>query len=157
MIISLLKIVDNPLQDIPLIAVLRSPIFEFTDNELIEIRLVDKSVFFFESIRKKIAQNNDDKLTIKLQDFMNKLCIWQEKANYMKLDLFIWNIYEETRYYAYVAGMPDGKRRTQNLNMLFEKAGIYEKTSLKGLFKFIKFIDRLVVSSRRHVFKQNNW
>lgn len=68
-------------------------------------------------------------------------------SEYTKIDSLIWQIYVDTGYYEYVSLMPDGKKRSKNLRMLFERATQYEKTSLKGLFNFIKFIDKLILSN----------
>ena len=141
-IISLLKIIDNPVQDISLIAVLRSVIFGFTDEEIIEIRVVDKYCSFYKAMQKKMSQK-DGELSKKIEDFFSKLKNWQFKTEYMTLNQFIWMIYMETGYYSYVSVMQDGIRRQANLKMLFERAKQYESTSFKGLFNFIRFIDNL--------------
>ena len=146
LMISILKVIDNPMQDIPLIATLRSTIGGFTDSELVDIRLVDKNCSFFDAMQ-KVAGQNEGKLSKKVNSFLNQINKWQSMAQYMPLDLLIWQIYTDTGYYSYVSLMPDGQKRSKNLKMLFERAGQYEKTSLKGLFYFIKFIDKLTLSS----------
>lgn len=147
-IISILKIIDNPMQDIPLIATLRSGLLEkFTDSELIEIRLIDKKCSFFEALMKKQI-NKDSALCEKISVFLEKLTKLQEVSNYLKISELIWRILSDTGFYAYVSLMPDGEKRSKNLKLLFEKAAQYEKTNLKGLFNFIKFIDKLVLSSK---------
>lgn len=145
-IISVLKVIDNPMQDIALIATLRSTIGGFTDSELVDIRLVDKNCSFFEAMQ-KVAGQNSGELSKKVTNFLNQINTWQVMAQYMPLDLLIWQIYTDTGYYSYVSLMPDGQKRSKNLKMLFERAGQYEKTNLKGLFNFIKFIDKLTLSS----------
>ncbi|MGB9678851.1 MAG: helicase-exonuclease AddAB subunit AddA [Thermoanaerobacteraceae bacterium] len=145
-IISLLQIIDNPIQDIPMLAVLRSPIFSFTEGELIEIRaeLPDNSIY--EAV-KKIADSNNE-IGRKSKSFLSKLSIWQEKAVYMPVDEFIWYLYTDTGYYGYVGAMTGGIQRQANLRVLFERAKQYEETSFKGLFNFINFINKLKVSSK---------
>ena len=59
-ILALLKIIDNPMQDIPLVHVMRSPIGNFTDNELVEIRLADSKGYFYEAILKKRVAANEE-------------------------------------------------------------------------------------------------
>lgn len=146
LMISVLKVIDNPMQDIALIATLRSPVGGFTDSELVDIRLVDKNCSFFEAMQ-KVAGQNEGELSKKVNSFLNQIDKWQAMSQYMPLDLLIWQIYTDTGYYSYVSLMPDGQKRSKNLKMLFERAGQYEKTSLKGLFNFIKFIDKLTLSS----------
>lgn len=145
-IMSLLKIIDNPLQDIPLVTVLRSNIFGFTDNELIQIRLSDKKCSFYESmIKAKLSVGND--LRKKIEKTLEKISNWKKEEKFMALDELIWKIYLDTGFYNYVSLLPNGDLREANLKMLFEKARQYEKASFKGLFNFITFIDKVKSSS----------
>lgn len=157
-IMSLLKIIDNPMQDIPLVTVLRSSIGGFTDNELVEIRGNDKNISFYESVKNKyeIFKNEieNNKLTVenedlknKLENFLHNLKKWQKEEKYMSLDELIWQIYSDTNFYNYVTLLPNGSLRQANLKMLFERAKQYESASFKGLFNFINFIDKLHSSS----------
>ena len=141
-ILSVLKIIDNPLQDIPLVVVLRSSICNFTDNDLITIRLTDRNCNFYEAlIKTRIICDGD--LKEKIESFLEKLEKWKSISQYMPLDEFIWQIYLDTGYYQYVGLLPNGAMRQANLKTLFEKAKQYEKASFKGLFNFIQFIDKL--------------
>ena len=154
-IMCLLKIIDNPMQDIPLVTVLRSCIGGFTDNELVEIRGNDKKVSFYESLVNYYSQNksksnddsknfnNSDELLKKIELFLNDLKTWQDQEKYMSLDELIWQIYSDTNFYNYVTLLPNGGLRQANLKMLFERAKQYETASFKGLFNFINFIDKL--------------
>ena len=146
-IMSLLKIIDNPMQDIPLVTVLRSPIFNFSDNELVEIRLCDKKSQFYVALRKSLVQVND-RLKSKIEDFLNKIEEFKQYEKEKPLNEFIWKIYIETGYYDYVTLMQNGKQRRENLKLLFEKAKQYEKASFKGLFHFINFIERMKLGSQ---------
>lgn len=147
-VMSLLKIIDNPLQDIPFVTVLRSEIGGFTDNELIEIRLVDRNVSYYRAFEK--AKDSNDirpELKEKINQFINLLKDLKEEEKTKPLDELIWNIYNKTGYYHYVGLMPDGTLRQANLKKLFEKAREYEKISLKGLFNFILFMEKVGTSS----------
>ena len=147
-IMSLLKIIDNPLQDIPLVTVLRSEIGGFTDNELIEIRLVDKNISYYRAFEK--AKNSSDiaeNLKEKITQFLELLKTLKEEEKTKPLDELIWDIYNKTGYYHYVGLMPNGNLRQANLKKLFEKAREFEKISLKGLFNFILFMEKLGTSS----------
>lgn len=145
-IVSLLKIIDNPMQDIPLVTVLRSFIGGFTDNELVEIRLVDKNCYFYESMEKAKIQVGKD-LNQKIDEFFCKIEKWRQDQEVLSLEELIWKIYNDTGYYEYVSLMPNGNLRQANLKMLFEKAKVYESASYAGLFNFINFIERLKQTS----------
>ena len=145
-IMSLLKIIDNPIQDIPLVTVLRSPIGKFTDDELIQIRLSDKKDNFYTCMQKaKISV--DSELSNKIEQFLNNLDNWRKEQEYLALDELIWKIYSDTGYYNYVSLMPNGMLRQANLRMLFERAKQYETASFKGLYNFIHFIEKIHLSS----------
>ena len=127
-ILSVLKIIDNPNNDIPLVTVLRSPIGGFTDNQALETT-------------KEKSQNLE--LKNKVNKFLNMLNDWQLKQEYLSLDELIWYIYESTNYYNFVSSKPNGELKTANLKLLFEKAKDYEKASFKGLYNFINYIDKI--------------
>jgi len=145
-IMSVLKIIDNPIQDIPLVTVMRSPIGNFTDDDLIEIRLVDKQDNFYNCLLKSKI-NATDKLRKKITKFLDNLDMWREEQEYLSLDELIWKIYTDTGYYHYVGLMPNGIIRQANLKMLFERAKGYETASFKGLYNFIHFIEKLKTNS----------
>ena len=145
-IISLLKIIDNPIQDIPLVTVLRSNIGKFTDDELVQIRLSDKYDNFYTCLEKAIV-NVDKPLQEKIKAFLNNLETWRNEQEYLGLDELIWKIYLDTGYYNYVGLMPNGILRQANLKMLFQRAKQYEQNNFKGLYNFINFIEKLKLSS----------
>ena len=142
---SLLQIIDNPLQDIPMIAVLRSPIFSFTPEELIDLRTTDREVSFYEILES--LEEGEFAAKGKVSAFLGKLQDWRDKASYMKIDEFIWFLYSDTSYYSFAATMPQGEQRQANLRLLFQRAREFESTSYKGLFNFINFIEKLRSSS----------
>ncbi len=142
--ISLLKVIDNPYKDIPLVSVMRSFIGDFTDNELIEIRLAKKDGYYYEAIKEaRNSEKTNKELKAKIEDFLNKIEKWREEEKYLPLNELIWKIYNETDYYNYVRLMPNGKVRKANLKMLFERAKEYEKISFKGLFSFIRYLEKI--------------
>ena len=148
-IMSLLKIVDNPLQDIPLVTVLRSEIAGITDNELVKIRLVDKNIPFYRALEKaKDDSSIDELLKNKINQFIDLIEDLKIKQNEMSIDELIWYIYNKTGYYDYVLLMPNGNLRQANLKKLFEKAKEYEKISFKGLFNFIIFMEKVGLTSK---------
>ncbi len=145
-IMALLQVIDNPMQDIPLLSVLRSPIASFTPEELIDIRLSQKESSFYEAMQKFV--NDGSETTVKkAASILQKLEEWRNKALHMSTDELLWYLYTDTGYYSYVGAMPAGLQRQANLRILFERARQYEETSYKGLFNFINFINRLKSSS----------
>ena len=141
---SMLNIIDNPYQDIPLVAVLRSPIVGLNEEELAEIRLVDKQEFYFtalsEYLRSEIAK---DEIKNKVQAFLLQLENYRDFANKNSIARLIWKIYQETGLLEYVSGMSGGKQRAANLHALYQRASAYEETNYKGLHQFINFIQRM--------------
>lgn len=142
MFLNLLRVIDNKRQDIPLLSVMRSPIGDFTTEELIDIRIHDKCGTYYDAIEKYIEEHDND-LKHKLVSFIEKLTEWSDEARYIKIDQFIWKLFMDTGYYYYVGAMPGGFQRQANLRILFDRAGQFEKTTIKGLFNFIKFIEKL--------------
>lgn len=142
-ILSVLKIIDNPNNDIPLVTVLRSPIGGFTDNELIEIRLEERNGLFYQALETTKEKSQNLELKNKVNKFLNMLNDWQLKQEYLSLDELIWYIYESTNYYNFVSSKPNGELKTANLKLLFEKAKDYEKANFKGLYNFINYIDKI--------------
>ncbi len=140
-VLSLLQIIDNPYQDIPLLSVLRSPIFNFSTDDLAEVRLVNRNASIYEALKEVAAQ--DTEVSKKSSDFLQKLAKWREMSLYMSTHKLIWQLYDETGYFSIVGAMQDGERKQANLKILFERALQFENTSYSGLFNFISFIDKL--------------
>ncbi len=149
-VISVLKIIDNPLQDIPLIAVLRGPIGGFTTEELADIRLVNKNTNFYEALKKCTLEevtNMKHETKEKINKFLVTLNKWREVSAYTPINELIWNIVTQTGYYGYVGALPGGAQRQANLKVLFQRAKDFERTSYKGLYSFINFINNVKQSS----------
>ena len=145
-IMDLLKIIDNPYQDLPLVHIMLSSIGMFTNDDLVEIRLCDKQSDFYTALLKARLSVTEE-LREKIERFLNQIEDFRNKNQYMDLDELIWTIYEETGFLNYVALMPNGSLRCSNLRMLFERAKQYETASFKGLFNFINFIEKIKIGS----------
>lgn len=149
-IINLLKIIDNPMQDIPLISVMYSPIYNFTSTELSEIRLVDRELKFYELLM-KILEDEDIEIRVSLKEkiakFISNLKLFIQKKSLVSADELIWFLYKYTGYYNYVGLLDMGEQRKTNLMLLFEKAKNYEKNSYKGLFNFVNYIQKISLKS----------
>jgi ATP-dependent helicase/nuclease subunit A len=145
--ISLLRVIDNPFQDIPLAAVLRSPIVGLNEEELSKIRIHQKRGSFWEAVssfcRSKEAQNTAV-FYEKIRRFYDLLTEWRSMARQGSLAELIWQLYRDTQFYDFVGGLPGGKQRQANLRALYDRARQYEQTSFRGLFRFLRFIERMI-------------
>ncbi|MGM0212682.1 helicase-exonuclease AddAB subunit AddA [Enterococcus sp. AZ109] len=140
--IALLQIIDNPYQDIPLAAVLRSPIVGLTEEELAQVRLLQPKKEFYRAMKQYMA-TKDDKTSEKLKNFSHLLINWREYSRQEALSDLVTKIYDETAYLDYVLGMPAGQQRHANLLALVERAKDYERSSFRGLYQFIRFIEKM--------------
>ena len=151
-VMSFLRIIDNPMQDIPLLSVLKSPILpctSFTPEDFIDIRLENNNTNLYECIR-LISEGEDEQkkeIREKCRSFLSELKEYKEKSLYMSTDEFLWHLYMKSGYYAYVGALPSGSQRQANLKILFERAKQFEETSFKGIFNFINFIDKIKKSN----------
>ena len=161
-ILSLLSVVDNPMQDIPLAAVMRSPIVGMDDEEMAWMMAVykrnskkgqDRGVYGawklwleegwitvgLSGIPVKTAHSISFK-SRRLSVLMERL---RGEARHLPIHELLYRVYRESGYYDYVSAMPAGETRRANLDMLVEKAAAYESTSYKGLFHFVRYIEKL--------------
>lgn len=145
--ISLLRVIDNPFQDIPLAAVLRSPIVGLNEEELSIIRIYQKRGSFWEAVTafcKSKQTENTVAFYDKLRRFYDSLTEWRSMARQGSLSELIWQLYRDTQFYDFVGGLPGGKQRQANLRALYDRARQYEQTSFRGLFRFLRFIERMI-------------
>ncbi|MFD1031211.1 helicase-exonuclease AddAB subunit AddA [Metaplanococcus flavidus] len=140
-----LRVIDNPYQDVPLVSVLRAPFIGLRENELAEIRLAAPQATFYDAVKTFMRSGTgiDRKAAEKLQRFMLQLEDWRNLARRGSLAELIWQVYLDTSYYEMVGSMSNGKQRQANLRALHDRALEYEKTSFRGLFRFLRFIDRM--------------
>ena len=137
--LALLKMIDNPHQDIPLLTVLRSQLYAISPDELAEIRLADRRSDFYDALKKRA--DACDELGRKLKDFVEKLNLYREKSRQLDISELVWYLYMETGFYEAQATLPGGSLRRLNLRLLYTRAANFEKTGLKGLYSFLQFID----------------
>lgn len=167
-VLSMLRILDNPRQDIPLTAVLRSPMVGISDEELAMLRISDKEESFHDCVLKKCeelcsedavceeprsedaASRQESEEVQGKQGYEYKLRAFYQMYQRLRrlvpdtpIHELIEILLKETGYGNYAAAMPAGARRRANLQMLVEKAIAYENTSYKGLFHFVRYIDEL--------------
>ncbi|MDS9470353.1 helicase-exonuclease AddAB subunit AddA [Sporosarcina pasteurii] len=144
--LNTLRVIDNPYQDIPLASVLRSPFIGLTENELAKVRLAAPNEQFFEALKRFVATGGsgiEPATQEKLQRFFTQFNDWRNLARRGSLSDLIWQVYTDTYYYEMVGAMPNGRQRQANLRALHDRAIDYEKTSFRGLFRFLRFIDRM--------------
>lgn len=146
--LNLLKILDNPRQDIPMAAVLSSPIAGLTGEELAALRVQFPEEPFYEAALHDWEQDSDNteismETRRKLQKFLQLLQKYRKKISYTPIHQLLYEILEETGYQAYVYALPGGEVKKANLEMLVERAIAYENTSYRGLFHFIRYMEQL--------------
>lgn len=162
--LSLLAVVDNPFQDIPLACVLKSPIIGMSEEELAWLAANYKQTSrknkygdrgLYSAVRLWLSEDErtagketdtadrNQKITDKLKKLEEMLLEYRLLATWLPIHELIYQIYQRSGYYDYASAMPAGRTRQANLDMLAEKASSYESTSYKGLFHFIRYIEKL--------------
>ncbi len=142
--LSMLKIIDNPLQDIPLITVLRSPIVGISLDELVYIRKASETGCFYEALKVYLEKEETQP---KLKPFMELLMAYREESSELKTEELLARLYVETGYYRYAAMLPNGAKKKANLDLLKKYAAEYEANNHGKLFGFLQYLDRLSKTS----------
>lgn len=153
-VLNMLALIDNPMQDIPLAGVLKSPIGGMKDRELAIVMAEFKKdpdrgedIGFYGAVKRymeKHGESEEDAVIYrKLAAFRNLLTTLRKESMYLPVSRLIYRVFDLTGYDKYAAAMPAGKTRQANLAMLVQKAEDYEKTSYQGLFDFIRYIEKL--------------
>lgn len=140
--LAVLQIIDNPLQDIPLASVLRSPIVGLSGDDLARIRMADRNGDYYLALKKYTATQRD-RLADRLSVFLSRLSAWRSMSKTRSVAELIWQIYRDTGYYDYAGALAGGTQRQANLKAFYDRARQYEKTSFRGLFRFLRFIGRM--------------
>ena len=149
-----LRVIHNPLQDYALVALMKSPMFSFDEDELARLSLQKAEDKIQENLYEKLV--NAQKLATsqkeliykdlakKLDQFMDILDSWRLYAKTNSLYDLIWKIYNDRFYYDYVGALPNGPARQANLYALALRADQFEKSNFKGLSRFIRMIDQVL-------------
>ena len=140
LILDTLAIIDNPHQDIPLAAVLRSPLANFTPEEMIQIRYWEKKGDYYTALASMASQQQSE-LGEKCAAFLAKLEQWRRVAGEQKVSTLISSIYREKGYFHFVGAMSDGAARQANLRLLLQEAYDYEQQEYAGLFFFLDLVN----------------
>ena len=152
-ILHFLRILDNPLQDIPLFGVLRSPIGSFTENEIAMLRTAKPKATLYEAMQLAVSEKEEQPMAFLQEDFaelikksrrfLELLSKYRERMTYEPVRTLIREILEETDYVQYMTAFPQGEVRRANLEMLLKRAADFEKTGTHGLFAFIRYMEQL--------------
>jgi ATP-dependent helicase/nuclease subunit A len=148
--LSLLQVLDNPRQDIPLASVLRSPLFGLSDTELARIKSHQrKGRTDFYSLLESVAESSDDKeLQKKVSDILRQLNCWRSLARRGLLADLIWQIYSQTEYLSFVLALSGGSQRRANLLKLHQRAIQFENFASSfncvSLSRFVNFLQKLL-------------
>ncbi len=151
-VLNMLRIIDNPLQDIPLAGVLYSPAFAFSGKDLARIRRAgDRDLLLFEALEAYAEQGEDPALLWRVRQFLVQLQTWRQERLYLPLHELIWKLLQDTGYYVYISGTPEGTARRANLDLLMERAIAYEKGSFSGLFHFLRYVEKMEDRARDEI------
>ncbi|MBD5508556.1 MAG: helicase-exonuclease AddAB subunit AddA [Lachnospiraceae bacterium] len=140
-LLHFLRILDNPLQDIPLYGVLHSWLGGFSEEEIALVRAAcPKKRYLYDAL---CACGADTALSDKISVFLQKISRYRDLAAYLSVHELLQTILRESGYLHYVAARSEGSRRRANVEMLLVKAADYEKTSYFGLYHFLRYMEQL--------------
>lgn len=142
-LLALLRVLDNPRQDIPLFGVMKSVFGGFTEEEIALIRSRDKGKSLYEVLAQIAGEAGGELLAKKAAEFLRKIARYRSYTSYMPIRELLQELVNDSGYLPYVTALPMGSRRRANVEMLFTKASDFEKTSYHGLFHFIRYIEQL--------------
>ncbi len=142
LLLSFLRIIDNPLQDIDLIAVLRSPVFSFDENELALLALKKKS-YLYEAIKEAAEDENSGK---KCRYFLAKLNLWRKESSFLSVSAFLEFLLGDINYLSFVGAMSHAEAHLENIDLFLNAAKKAEDSSFRGLFDFLQYMERISLS-----------
>ena len=146
-VLSLLHIIDNPRQDVFLAGVLRSPMVGLKAADLAKVRLAAGRGDFYDAVVAAALAGREE-LSERLVKFLEQLERWRTAARQGALADLLWSVYRDTGYYDFTGGLPGGSQRQANLRALYHRARQYEATTFRGLFLFLRFIERIRAGGR---------
>lgn len=144
-VLSLLQVLDNRQQDIPLAAVLRSRVLgeRLSEDDLVSIRGIDRTVPFHRAVNVYAERGADSELRRRVARRLQRIERYRADFRQRPLADALWAVYQETGYLAYVGGLPGGAQRRANLRELHERARQFGTFQRQGLYRFLRFIDLL--------------
>ena len=138
LLISLIKVINNPLEDVPLIAVLQSPLFGFTADELAQIRMVDRKADFYVCLERFAENSNKAKL------FLEKLKVYRNISSSLPIDEFVRFIVDDTAISDIYLAVGDGVQRASNIRTFINLSESFTSNGRQGLGAFVRYIDNTV-------------
>lgn len=140
-VMDLLRIIDNPLDDIPLAAVMRHPVIGFSENELMQIRSFLSHGSYYDALCS--AADSKWKSAGKCRWFLSYLGRAYEKSKYLSINELMSDILDEIGYTTYLATLPNAETAKSNIKMLFYKAKNFENNNFRGIFNFVNYVELL--------------
>lgn len=141
--LSLIKVLINRRQDIPLASLMRSPIGGFSDEEIAKIRLLAPEGSISDALKAAAENTDGGELCARARKFTGMLDRWERYMHYKPVASLILDIYSETGFYNFLGALDGGEQAQANLRLFYERAKKYEESGFKGLFRFVKYIERL--------------
>jgi ATP-dependent helicase/nuclease subunit A len=139
--LSLLAVIDNPIQDIPIASVMSGPLYGFTPDELAELKVIIRSKNYYDTIKESVEHDNlSSETRLKCKKMLQDIEELRLISTDMPSDRFIWHMYNRTGLLDLVTRMRGGTKRKDNLILLAESARKFEKNGYKGVFGFLRFI-----------------
>jgi len=143
-LLSLLQLLDNPLQDVPCIAVLRSPLVGLSLDELAAIRLTARDRHFWTALNRSVAEGVSalaPEPAVKVTRFLERFARWRKLARLVSLSQCLEEVLTETWYADWLRAQPRGAQRAANVSGLQQLAQQFDQFQRQGLYRFLKFID----------------
>lgn len=143
-LLQLLRVLDNPTQDIPLFGVMKSVLGGFSDDEIALLRSENKEISLWKAVCNAAeGENCGQETREKCSRFRERIDVYRSYTVYMPIRQLLETVLREHDYLQYVTAMPAGSKRRANVEMLLTKASDFEKTSYFGLFHFVRYIEQL--------------
>lgn len=141
--LDLLRIIDNTQQDISLISSMKSVVFGFSLRELAEIRIAFRGCSFYTAVKSYAADGENINLRGKISGMFKQIEYWKELKNSAPLEELVRMLVYDTGYCDYCSGLPLGKQRVMNLEMIIEKAAAFEQRESSGLYGFLEYVEAM--------------
>ena len=141
-LMQLMRVLDNPLQDIPFYGTLKSVFGGFSEEEIVKIKLAGGNSLY-EQMCRFAEESGEEELRQRAKDFLDKLKAYRDMSCYMTVQELLLEVMEDSDYLYYMEALPAGEQRRANIEMLLKKAQDYEQGSFYGLFHFIKYMEQL--------------
>lgn len=141
--LNFLKILDNQCQDLPMISVLSSPIFDFSVSDIAKIRIQFRNQPYYEAFRNYSESGEDETLALRCKEVLEEIESFRQDLIGKSLDDGLWHLMQKTGYYLYLGTLRGGKERQANLRALADKAALYKENKPTGLSGYISYLDSL--------------